>query len=186
MLRTNRKQQPLQSSVAEARVEHDPERRALAALAERLKMLPRRHTPDQALQIVVDLARELTGARYGALAVTDRADRVEGFVVSGLESADLLRLRTPPQGHGPLGSLREDGRPVQFRDVQEHAKTFGFPSHHPEMHALVGVAIWTHGEVRGALYVTDRQDGAEFDRDDERLLTTLAAHASAVIQKEWY
>lgn len=170
----------------ETRVEHDPERRALGALAGRLPTLPPRHTPDQALQIVVDLARELTGARYGALAVTDRADRVEGFMVSGLESAELMRLRTPPQGHGPLGSLREDGRPVRFEDIQRHAKAFGFPSHHPEMRALVGVAIWVNGEVRGALYVTDRQDGAGFDRDDERLLTTLAAHASAVIETEWY
>lgn len=174
------------SHAVDARIKHDPERRALAALAKRLPALPVRHTPDQALQIVVDLARELTGARYGALAVTDRTDRVEGFVVSGLESAELLRLRTPPQGHGPLGSLREDGRPVHFQDVQQHAKAFGFPSHHPEMRALVGVAIWVGGEVRGALYATDRLDGLDFDRDDERLLTTLAAHASAVIGTEWY
>ena len=168
------------------RVEHDPERRALAALAARLPSLPERHTPDQALQVVVDLARELTGTRYAALAVTDSADRVEGFMVSGLESAELMRLRTPPQGHGPLGTLREDGRPVRFEDVQQHAKAFGFPSHHPEMRALAGVAIWAHGEVRGALYVTDRQDGVQFDREDERMLTTLAAHASSVIETEWY
>lgn len=170
----------------DARVERDPERRALVALAERLPALPTRHTPDQALQVIVDLARELTDARYGALAVTDRADRVEGFMVSGLASAELLRLRTPPQGHGPLGSLREDGRPVHFEDVQEHAKAFGFPSHHPVMRALVGVAIWVNGEVRGALYVTDRRDGRDFDHDDERLLTTLATHAAAVIETEWY
>lgn len=174
------------SPAVDERVDRDPERRALAALAARLPILPSRHTPDQALQVIVDLARELTGARYGALAVTDRADRVEGFMVSGLASTELLRLRTPPQGHGPLGSLREDGRPVRFEDVQQHAKAFGFPSHHPEMRALVGVAIWVRGEVRGALYVTDRRDGCEFDRDDERLLATLAAHASTVIETEWY
>ncbi|TAJ18435.1 MAG: GAF domain-containing protein [Dehalococcoidia bacterium] len=170
----------------DARVERDAERRALAALADRLPDLPERHSPDQALQIVVDLARDLTLARYGALAVTDRLDRVEGFVVAGLESSELMRLRTPPQGHGPLGSLREDGRPVRFDDVQQHAKAFGFPSHHPEMTALVGVAIWVNGEVRGALYVTDRGDGEPFDRDDERVLTTLAAHAATIIETEWY
>lgn len=170
----------------DTRIEHDPERRALAALAERLPLLPKRHTPDQSLQIVVDLARDLTRARYGALAVTDRADRVEGFMVAGLESSELMRLRTPPQGHGPLGSLRDDGRPVRFDDLQQHAKAFGFPSHHPEMSALVGVAIWVNGEVRGALYVTDRQGGQPFDRDDERLLTTLASHAATIIETEWY
>ena len=40
--------------------------------------------------------------------------------------------------------------------------------------------------VRGALYVTDREDGQPFDEDDERLVLTLARHASTVIEREWY
>jgi GAF domain-containing protein len=75
---------------------------------------------------------------------------------------------------------------VRFEDVSEHAKAFGFPTHHPDMRALVGVAIWVHGTVRGALYVTDRTDGRPFDQDDERTLVTLAGHASKVIELEWY
>ena len=167
-------------------VHRDPERRALRALAAGVAKLPARHAPEASLQVVADLARELTRARYAALAITDREDRTEGFVTSGLPLEALARLRTPPQGHGPLGSLREDGRPVRFDDVQEHAHAFGFPPHHPEMRSLAGVAIWARGEVRGALYVTDRRDGRAFDRDDERVLTTLAAHASQVVEREWY
>ena len=167
-------------------VVRDPERRALRALARRIRALPTRRKPDDSLQVVTDLARELTHGRYAALSVTDEHDRTEGFFTAGLSREQLMRLRTPPQGHGPLGSLRYDGRPVRFNDVSEHAKAFGFPTHHPDMKAMVGVAIWVHGEVRGALYVTDRQDGRDFDEDDERLLTTLAAHASRVIEEEWY
>lgn len=164
----------------------DPERRALRALAKRVRALPSKRHPEESLQVVVDLARELTHARYGALSVTDEYDRTEGFITAGLSREQLRRLRTPPQGHGPLGSLRYDGRPVRFQNVQEHAKAFGFPSNHPEMEALVGVAIWVQGEVRGALYVTDRQDGREFSADDERILITLAEHAAQVIESEWY
>ena len=40
--------------------------------------------------------------------------------------------------------------------------------------------------VRGALYVTDRQDGRPFDDDDERVLTLLGEHASRVIDRDWY
>jgi two-component system sensor histidine kinase DevS len=167
-------------------IRRDPERRALRALARRVRALPPRHRPDDSLQVVVDLARDLTGARYGALAVTDHHDRTEGFFTSGLSPDQLARLRTAPQGHGPLGSLRHDGRPVRYEDVQQHAKAFGFPSHHPEMRMLCGVAIWVHGEVRGALYVTDRRDGRPFSEEDERALTTLAAHATQVIEREWY
>jgi len=167
-------------------IRRDPERRALRALSERSRDLPARPRPDISLQIVVDLARELTNGRYAALSVTDEHDHTEGFFVSGLDDDSMLRLRTPPQGHGPLGSLRYDGKPVRFDDVSQHRKAFGFPSHHPEMHALVGVALWANGIVRGALYVTDRQDGHAFDDDDERMLTVLGEHASKVIERDWY
>lgn len=167
-------------------IHRDPERRVLRALADRTKHLEGRRRPDVSLQIVVDLARELTNGRYAALSVTDEHDHTEGFFVSGLDHEAMMRLRTPPQGHGPLGSLRYDGKPVRFDDVSQHRKAFGFPSHHPEMQALVGVALWAEGVVRGALYVTDRQDGHPFDEDDERMLTTLGQHASKVIEQDWY
>ena len=54
------------------------------------------------------------------------------------------------------------------------------------MQALVGVALWANGVVRGALYVTDRQDGRSFDDDDEHVLITLGQHASQVIEQDWY
>ena len=164
----------------------DPERRALRALARGVLRLPARRRPDESLQLVVDLAREMTRAKYGALAVTDEHDRTQGFVTSGLSKEDLRGLRTPPQAHGPLSSLRADGRPVRFDNVQTSPRAFGFPPHHPEMRALIGVPIWTAGHVRGSLYVTDRDDGDSFDDSDERILITLARHASTVIEREWY
>ena len=167
-------------------VRRDPEARALQALARAVDRLPEKRRPDQSLQVVVDIARQLTNARYAALAVTDSHDRVEGFITAGLSDAELRRLRTPPQGHGPLGSLREDGRPVRYENVEDHRKAFGFPGSHPEMQRLIGVAIWVEGEVRGSLYATDRSDGRQFSDRDERILVTLAEHASQVIEREWY
>jgi GAF domain-containing protein len=168
------------------RIDHDPQHRALRGLAERLHQLPSRPRPEDHLQVIVDLARELTGASYGALSVTDEADRTQGFLTSGLTDEQLRRLRTPPQGHGPLGSLRDDGRPVRYENVQDDRRAFGFPPKHPPMRALLGVALWANGSVRGSLYVADREDGRPFDDDDERLLTTLAEHARRVIEDDWY
>lgn len=168
------------------RVEDDPEARALAALARALAVLAARHSPEDALQVVADIARTETRARYSALAVTDEHDRTQGFLTSGLSTEELRGLRTPPQAHGPLGTLRQDGRPVRLDDVSDHRRAFGFPPHHPSMRALLGVPLWSHGHVRGSLYVTDREDGQPFDDADERLLLTLAQHASRVIEVEWY
>ncbi len=176
----------MQPPAVDALIRRDPEARALRALARAVERLPSHRHPEDALQIVVDLARSLTHATYGALAVTDEHDRTQGFVVSGVDPERMRRLRTPPQGHGPLGSLREDGRPVRYDDVRLHARAFGFPPHHPEMQRMLGVALWAFGEVRGSLYVTDRRDDNPFDDGDELVVVTLARHAGHVIETEWY
>ncbi len=167
------------------RLQRDPEYRALRKLASRNRKAPPRN-PTQALQHVVDVAREMTHATYSALAVTDDEDYVEGFVVSGFDDAALRALKVPPQGHGPLGSMRQDGLAVRLDDVSQHAKAFGFPPRHPEMRALLGLPIFCRGDVRGALYVTDRRDGRPFDDRDQLALGVLARHAGLIIEASWY
>ncbi len=165
--------------------ERDPEYRALRKLAERnRKHSPR--TPTDALQHVVDVAREMTDGTYGALAVTGETDYVEGFMVSGMDDGALAALKGPPQGHGPLGSMRQDGLPIHIDDVTQHAKAFGFPPKHPEMKALLGVPIIASGRVRGALYVTDRKNGKPFTEEDRGILRVLAHHAGLIIEASWY
>jgi len=167
------------------RLERDPEYRALKELAKRNRKRPPR-TPHDALQHVVDVAREMTEATYGALAVTSATDYVEGFIVSGMSEADLARLKGPPQGHGPLGAMRQDGLPVHIEDVSGHEKAFGFPPKHPPMKELLGVPIIHRGEVRGALYVTDRRKRGRFGAEDRAVLEVLARHAGLIIDASWY
>ena len=177
---------PIPAAAGSHSPEDDPEYRALIRLAEALREHPRPRTPIEALQIVVDLAREMTCARYAALAVTDERDRTEGFVTSGLSAEELRGLRTPPQAHGPLGSLRGDGRPVRITDLDSHPNSFGFPPHHPRMKSLMGVPLWARQQVRGILYVPDKDEVVAFDDADECVLLTLARHASNIIERDWY
>ncbi len=163
----------------------DPEYRALRRLADATAGgIP--HHPLDALQQVADLARELTNARYAALAVTDGNDYVEGFVVSGLTPEEERRLKAAPQGHGPLGTMRKDGLAVRLDDVNAHEKAFGFPPRHPKMKTLLGVPLWVGADLRGALYVTDRDGGLPFRDEDETALWILARHAGTVIAERWY
>ncbi len=166
-------------------LQRDPEYRALRKLAARNRREPPR-TPTDALQHVVDVARELTHATYAALAVTGEEDYVEGFMVSGFDDAALRALKVPPQGHGPLGTMRQDGLAVRLEDVARHARAFGFPPKHPEMKALLGLPIFAAGAVRGALYVTDRRDGRPFSDGDEAALCALSRHAGLIVEASWY
>jgi GAF domain-containing protein len=166
-------------------LDRDPEYRALKKLAGRNRKHPPR-TPLDALQHVVEVARELTDGTYAALAVTGAADYVEGFLVSGMDDDALSRLKGPPQGHGPLGNMRQDGLAVHLRDVAEHEKAFGFPPKHPDMKELLGVPIFSRGEVRGALYVTDRKGGRAFEAEHQQVLRVLSHHAGLIIEASWY
>lgn len=163
----------------------DPEERALRGLAKLTSNgVPER--PVDALEQVAELARQLTRARYGALVVIDQTDNVEGFVVSGLTTAEERKLKAPPQGHGPLGTMRQDGLSVRIDDLGDYSKAFGFPPQHPDMKTLLGVPIWTDASVRGALYVTDRNGGRPFRDSDEVMLKILAGHAGRLIVASWY
>jgi len=163
----------------------DPEYRALRRLA-RATARGEPDRPLDALQQVADLAKELTSARYAALTITGDKDYVEGFVVSGLTPEEERKLKAPPQGHGPLGTMRQDGLPVRIDDLGEHARAFGVPPKHPEMKTLLGVPIWVDGAVRGALYVTDRNGGKPFRDSDQVVLQVLSRHAGHVIASRWY
>ena len=175
---------PVASEVP-SREQRDPELLALRGLA-RLAAAGIPDRPLDALQQVVELARELTAARYAALAVTDGNDYVEGFVVSGLDPAEERKLKAAPQGHGPLGTMHQDGLAVRIDDLDACAAAFGFPPKHPQMKALLGLPLWVDKELRGALYVTDRDGCRPFDDGDQGALEVLARHASAVIAARWY
>ncbi len=162
-----------------------PQDVALKKLAERNRKNPPK-TPLDALQHIVDVAREMTCGTFGALAVSGEADYVEGFVVSGMDARALASLKGPPQGHGPLGTMRLDGLPVRLQDVSQHSSAFGFPPKHPAMKELLGLPIFSGGQVRGALYVTDRKQGRGFGDEDELVLKVLTHHAGLIIESSWY
>jgi GAF domain-containing protein len=103
-----------------------------------------------------------------------------------MDTQALAALKGPPQGHGPLGDMRQDGRAVHFGDVSIHAKAFGFPPKHPDMKELLGVPIFSAGTVRGALYVTDPRGSRAFGDSDHNMLDVLSRHAGLIIEASWY
>jgi signal transduction histidine kinase len=134
------------------------------------------------LQRIVELAAGLTGARYGALGVLGRDGTITDFITTGITAEERAAMGHIPHGRGILGVLIEDARPLRLHDIAEDPRSVGFPPNHPPMRTFLGVPVTARGRVYGNLYLTEKEGGTDFDADDERGLTLLAAQAGAAIE----
>ena len=82
---------------------------------------------DTILQEVIDGARSLTGARYGALLILDDAGGLQDLVISGMTPAERRKLGPLPRGLGLLGYLSEIEGPLRLAAIAGHPSSVGFP-----------------------------------------------------------
>ena len=99
---------------------------------------------DSVLQGVVDRARRLVGARYGALSVLGPDRRIQSFVTSGIPTEARDRIGPPPTGHGLLGVVLREGQRLRLRELGSDSRSAGFPEHHPPMRSLLAVPVPSH------------------------------------------
>ena len=138
---------------------------------------------DVVLQRIVELAVDLTGARYGALGVlTPDGGAIEDFITVGITPERRAALGDPPTGHGLLGALTREERPLRIADIGSDPRSVGFPPNHPAMTSLLGVRIIGRGTVFGNIYLTDKQGAEMFDEEDERVLVVLATQAAIAVE----
>ncbi|HYO75853.1 MAG TPA: GAF domain-containing sensor histidine kinase [Thermoanaerobaculia bacterium] len=136
---------------------------------------------DVVLKKVVEQARNLVGAQYGALSVVDRENRILSFITAGITPEERAAIGPPPVGHGLLGVVLRDGAHLRLKDITHHPHSHGFPSNHPPMKSLLAVPIPCQGPFLGNLYLTEKSGGAEFTRDDEETLERFALQAALAI-----
>jgi signal transduction histidine kinase len=138
---------------------------------------------DALLQRVVETAASLTGARYAALGVIDETGAaLERFVTTGVDAEAHRAIGDLPHGRGILGVLIRDARPLRLHDLAEDPRSVGFPPNHPPMRTFLGVPILLRGVAYGNLYLTEKDDGADFTDEDEGLVTRLAAQAAVAVE----
>jgi len=135
------------------------------------------------LQRIVELATEITGARYGALGVMD-ADgyAIEEFITVGVSDDERGAIGHPPVGKGLLGQLIHDPHAQRISDIGSHPNSAGFPDHHPPMTSFLGAPVMARGRVFGNLYLTDKRGAPVFTEDDERAVVVLATQAGTAVE----
>lgn len=135
------------------------------------------------LRAIVEGACRLADAQYGALGVIgpDGGNLIE-FVTVGVDDEARERIGHEPEGHGILGLLIREPRPLRLPDLSQHPDSFGFPPNHPPMTSFLGVPVRVRDEVFGNLYLTEKRSADEFSEIDEELVGALAVAAGIAIE----
>lgn len=138
---------------------------------------------DTTLKRIVHAAIELVDCRYGALGVLNRSgDGLQEFVYEGIDEHTRRLIGDLPAGHGLLGLLIEQPKPIRLDVLAHHPASVGFPDNHPPMGTFLGVPVRVRGVVFGNLYLTEKANGQSFSEDDEVIVSALAAAAGVAVE----
>lgn len=134
------------------------------------------------LHRIVQAACALSSARYGALTILGPDRRFVDLIIEGLSEAEIEKIGEIPHGHGLLGELLDDPRPIRIARIREHPSAHGFPANHPAMNSFLGVPVHVHKRMFGLLYLADKLSAEEFSEADERAVAALGAAAGVAIE----
>lgn len=138
---------------------------------------------DRVLQQVVEVAAEVIRAQYAAIGVLGPDGRLlESFTTYGIDEEQRALIGPPPRGHGILGLVIREARPIRLPDLRRHPDSYGFPPHHPPMRSFLGVPIVGKRGIFGNLYLTEKLGGDVFTEEDEHIATLLAAKTAAAVE----
>jgi signal transduction histidine kinase len=134
------------------------------------------------LQRVVETARDLVGARYGALSILGDDGSIQLFLTSGISAEERARIGATPVGRGLLGVVLHEGQRLRISDIGRDGRSVGFPPDHPPMRSLLAVPVFAGAAVVGNLYLTEKVRAPEFSAADEETLGRFATWAGLAIQ----
>ena len=136
---------------------------------------------DATLHRIAVAAKEVTQARYGALAVRAPDATLLSFVHAGIDDDVVRLIGHLPVGKGLLGVPVDENAALRLDDLTSHPAAAGLPEHHPPMKAFVGVPITIRGVAFGTLYITDDAPERQFSEADEVAIRALVSAAATAI-----
>ena len=141
---------------------------------------------DVVLQGVLDSARSLTGASYGAFVLLDDSGQIEDFLSSGLTAEESQGMWDLADGMRFFELLTMTEGPLRLRDMLGYISSQGLPDLQPPVEVgpslpLLAAPVLSMGRRVGHIFVAEREAGGEFSREDEETLVMFASQAALVI-----
>ena len=141
---------------------------------------------DAVLQGVLDSARSLTGASYGAFVLLDDSGEIEDFLASGLTAEEAQRMWSLADGMRFFELLSSTKAPLRLADMLSHISSQGLPDLQPPVEVgpslpLLAAPVLHMGKRVGNIFVAERETGGEFSPEDEETLVMFASQAALVV-----
>ena len=166
----------------------DELRREIAALRERISALSAASLRISAsldletvLREVVESARALTGARFGAIATIDEAGAPQDFVTSGFTEAEHRAMVEWSEGPRLFEHFRDLEGPLRIADVPAYVQELGFPTDRLPSKTFQGTPMRHRGEHVGNFYLVEKEGDEPFTDEDEEILVLFASQAATAI-----
>jgi diguanylate cyclase (GGDEF)-like protein len=138
------------------------------------------HGLEASMRLVADHAAAMLNAERVSVWLFNNEDHALRIAAArGVETtAALKHVRITP-GERVIGQVYQSGRALFVNDVRE------LPSHEAtrryRTNAFACVPIREHGVTRGVLSITDKRDGASFDKIDRIAMRTLGSFGGTVL-----
>ena len=133
------------------------------------------------LNEVVESARALTGARYGAIATIDDASVPQDFVTSGFTAEEHRKLVEWPDGPRLFEYFRDLPGPLRLADVPDYVRSLGFSTDRLPSKTFQGTPMRHRGVHVGNFYLVEKEGGEAFTDEDEEVLVLFASQAATAI-----
>lgn len=153
----------------------------MAALHRASVELVKESALDTLLERIADEACRQAGAQYAAVGVLGEQGELVHFVPVGMTEEEIAKMPHPPRGNGLIGVLMNADHPIRLPDLNRDPRSAGFPKQHPKMTSFLGVPIIFGDKHLGQIYITNKNDGEQFTREDEQIMQTFAAYAATAI-----
>ena len=137
---------------------------------------------EMVLNEVVESARALTGARYGAIATIDEAGAPQDFVTSAFTADEHRHIVEWPDGPRLFEFFRDLPGPLRIPDVPAYVRALGFsPDDRLPSKTFQGTPMRHLGVHVGNFYLVEKAGGEAFTDEDEEILVLFAAQAATAI-----
>ena len=165
----------------ELRQEIKEQRDRLTRLSEASVRVSESLDVDTVLHEVVESARALTGARYGAIVTIDESGQPRDFVFSGVTPDEHRSLMEWPDAPRLFEHLRDVPGPLRVPDLATFAKSLGFSWDVVPLTTFQVTPMLHRGVRVGNFCLGQKEGGRPFTDADEEVLVLFASQAATAI-----